>query len=60
MRWLHATLYIKVASCELKRHDMLVGCRPKNVEDALRGRWIGCAVESLHYQLVSYSALCSL
>ena len=48
MKWLHATLYIKVASCELKRHDMLVGGRPKNVADALRGRWIGCAVESLH------------
>lgn len=49
MRWLHATLYIKVASCELRRHDVLVGCRPKNVTDALRGRRIGHAVESPHY-----------
>ena len=31
MKWLHATLYTKVASCELKRHDVLDGCRPKNV-----------------------------
>ena len=44
MRWLHATLYINVASCETQRHDVLVGCRPKNVVDGLRGRSLGSDV----------------
>ena len=55
---LHATLYLNVASCESKRHDVLVGCRPKNVADALRGRWLGSTVESSHYQAVLCSTLC--
>ena len=58
MGWLHATLYINIASCESKRHDVFVGCRPKNVADGLRGRWLGSAVESPHYQPVSNSTLC--
>ena len=48
--WLHSRLYVKVASCESQRHDVLVGCQPKSVTDALRGRWLGGAVESPHYQ----------